>query len=180
MNLKKYEEARAIFDYYDGSHFQMKRDDKYGEYKQYLIPKSIEMQWLQEKKEYAYIKIIECKNMNNVAAYFEKYCHYVNLRKDKKDIFIIWDYILQNEDVLDSNTLYRCVLAYIEVLRFFNKWSGKRRDDVLKILSRMLNKKISVSEDYKEDGKLPDYLNEQGLKSRIIKTLEYWSDSNNK
>lgn len=74
------------------------------------------------------------------------------------------------------NTLYRCVLEYIEVLRFFNKWSGKRREDVLRLLGRMLNKDISISEDYKVKGENLDYINEQKLKSQIIRTIEYWSN----
>lgn len=173
---KNYDLAKVIFDNYDGSYFQMKRDDRYREYKQYSVPKSMEMQWILEKKENAKKYIIKCENMSDVATNFGKYCHYIKLRRDKKDIDIINNYILSHQETLDSYTLYRCVLEYIEVLRFFNKWSGKRREGVLRLLGRILNKDISISEDYKVKGENLDYINEQKLKSQIIRTIEYWSN----
>lgn len=42
MSNKNFEDAKAVFDKYDGSYYQMVRDGQYEKYKRYCVPKSLE------------------------------------------------------------------------------------------------------------------------------------------
>lgn len=45
--------AKELFTSYDGSTFQMYREGKYEEYKQYHVPKEIELEWFREMIDHA-------------------------------------------------------------------------------------------------------------------------------
>ena len=63
MSNKNFEDAKAVFDKYDGSYYQMVRDGQYEKYKRYCVPKSLEKEWLKSKQNAEYKELLRSKNM---------------------------------------------------------------------------------------------------------------------
>ena len=64
MTIKDYNEAKKIFLHYNGSFFNMKREEYLDQYMKFNISKKEERKWLKEKVEKILSKMSEIKNIN--------------------------------------------------------------------------------------------------------------------
>lgn len=176
MNKQKITLAKQIFDTYDGNYYQMMRDGKYEEYKSCKVSKVIERQWMKEKEE-ELIKVLSiCKNNRTIAEAIEKYLHYAAQMKNDSALDFVFDYILENKNDWDTNTLHRGVNALINARTLEKKQCEQKRliEKCIMLLQESLKKDIRISDDYKENGKLPEYLSEIELQNSIQHGIQYW------
>ena len=174
MSTKNFEDAKAVFDKYDGSYYQMVRDGQYEKYKRYCVPKSLEKEWLKSKQNAEYKELLRSKNMYKTAHAFDMYCHFTSLLGDKNGIRIAEEYISDNMTIQDTWTLIREISTYTDLLRAFKAFDHKKKAKIIKFLKELLERNITISDDYKKDGVFPDYLTEEKVREDIVRQIKYW------
>lgn len=174
MSNKNFEDAKAVFDKYDGSYYQMVRDGQYEKYKRYCVPKSLEKEWLKSKQNAEYKELLRSKNMYKTAHAFDMYCHLTSLLGDKNGIRIAEEYISDNMTIQDTWTLIREISTYTDLLRAFKAFDHKKKAKIIKFLKELLERNITISDDYKKDGVFPDYLTEEKVREDIVRQIKYW------
>lgn len=169
-------EAKEIFRYYGGSHFHMARDEVYEHYKSFNISKETENLWLEEMKQEFRRELIQKKNMSEIARVFAKYGDMVSLTSDVKGCYFMLDYIQKNLKFLDSNTLERSINSLLDVVTELLK--DEERKSVIRLsismLKEMLIGTITISDDYMENGMLPNYLTVDKIRNEIQRLINYW------
>lgn len=168
--------AKNIFEKYRGSYFHMERDGVLKEYKSYKIPREIEEMWLKEKEILIKQELLDCTNYKLISEHMELLGHYVVELKDLKELDFMIDYIVKRSFDWDSNTVIRCVNACLSAM---NISKGVRRRNIkdicVNILKESIDRGIFISDDYRENGTLPDYLSRDRLENNIKRAIQYWS-----
>ena len=137
MSNKNFEDAKAVFDKYDGSYYQMVRDGQYEKYKRYCVPKSLEKEWLKSKQNAEYKELLRSKKMYKTAHAFDMYCHFTSLLGDKNGIRIAEEYISDNMTIQDTWTLIREISTYTDLLRAFKAFDHKKKAKIIKFLKEL-------------------------------------------
>lgn len=176
MKLKTTQKAKEIFDRYDGNYYQMKRDEVFDEYKAFSISKDMEEQWMKERKEKIITKLLGSKNNKIIAETFELYGHYVVQTKCTSGLNLMLDFVLDRIKFWDTNTKYRSLKAVISSACVLKDDDEKKQ--VIKrcvmLLKEVANEEIKISDDYMENGVLPDYLCKETLHENIQRTIHFW------
>ena len=177
MDLQDVSCAKEIFYKYNGSFFQMKRDGVYREYKKYMIPREIELQWLDEKKDEIISALLKCTNNKQIADLFAMYGHYAVQERDAVMLDFMLKYVFEHKDTWDTNTVIRninTILSSISIIKDQNTSEVIRK--CITCLEETLRKGIKISDDYIEEGKLPEYLSRERVSANIQGTINYWQE----
>ena len=73
-----------------------------------------------------------------------------------------------------SWTLIREISTYTDLLRAFKAFDHKKKAKIIKFLKELLERNITISDDYKKDGVFPDYLTEEKVREDIVRQIKYW------
>lgn len=173
VNLIK---AKEMFQFYRGNHGFMYHDGVYDEYKSFHVSYEVEYQWLEEMKKEALDELNQATNNKTKAEAFAKYGQLIALLKDVDGLQHMLSYTKSNIDLFDSNTLLRNILMITDTVRAFkdNKLVLKMKKEVLTMLKNALKKPIYISDDYKENGILPDYLTNEKIILNMKNLIKYW------
>lgn len=176
--MKRYDNAKKIFEKYDGNYYQMMRDEEYKEYESYMVPKSIELQWIREKQKAIIEKLTASENYKEIAELFALYGHYAVLIKDNMALDFMMKFLSSHKHDWDDNTIFRNINAVLSTISIVKQFEDKKI--IIKVCKKMLieilNREIKISDDYKENGQLPDYLSEGKLRYNIQNTIQYWEN----
>ena len=179
MKMDKITRARKIFDDYHGSYFHMAREGVLDEYKSYKIPRKMEILWLTEQKNMHKQQLLECENNKMIAEQFSLLGEYVAELHDKKTLNFMVEYVTCHSANWDSNTTLRNINVIFSTYGFII--SDRQKDIIRKKCVEILKESISagiwISDDYKENGLLPDYLFEEELQDKIQRAIQYWSNN---
>ncbi|QSX04822.1 hypothetical protein JYG23_08900 [Sedimentibacter sp. zth1] len=176
MYNKDFVVAKEIFIKYGGSHFHMIREGEYEFYKTLNVSKLLEYEWLKEMQLSLARKINEALNNKLLAENIERYGDISVSMKENEAIQFMIDQLIQKKKFLDTNTILRIINAILDTLKSLSLNLYKKIDiqnEMIKVLKEISNKPIIVSDDYKEDGKLPDYLSKEKLEMSIQNMISY-------
>lgn len=176
MKIQDVSKAKKIFNDFEGSFFQMEREGIYKKYKSYRIPENIENQWRYEKIKKIEQMLLGCKNSKAIIEEFELYGHYAAQMKEETMLEFLLEYINKHQDEWDTNTIIRSVNTIFSLIDII-KYKFKKKEVIqqcIAILEKALKSGISISDDYKENGEIPNYLTTKRLDNNIKIKIEYW------
>ena len=171
-----FNEAKKIFEKYKGNYFQMDRDNILEIYKSYHVPQKLEKEWINDQIFALQDDLKECLNKKKIVEDMELLGHYVSISKNKKGLYYMIQYIDDKKEIIDSNTLLRCINACISNMNFLKE---KDRQVLIGklvwIIKTHLKNDVFISDDYKIDGKFPDYLTTERVKEALCNLINYWA-----
>lgn len=177
MDIETYSEARMIFDEYNGCYFHMERDGKYYKYKEFGVPKEIEIAWIFERRRIITEKLSIAMCKSEIASLFSQYSETVNQINDENGLLFMLKFAKGKRKKLDSFTNVRIVESILNSLGGFDAEHKKNAIiESLELLKDIENTAFCVSDNYKIDGTFPDYLTESKILERISLSIEYWGN----
>lgn len=172
-----YLEAKKIFDWYDGSHFHMVREGDYQKYKEFGVPKEVEMRWISELKKDIVAKLYSEKNEAEIASLFSRYGHKVAQTTDKDGLLFMLEFAKENQKKWDSFTNLGAAKSILNTVNSFDE--KYKRMAIIKSLELLKNIKkaaFRISDSYKEDGVFPDYATENKITERVDSSIKYYEN----
>lgn len=185
MKPTNIEQAKKLFVAYRGSHCHMARegDGIYEDYKKFGIPKKVETEWLRELQEESLAMLKRASNNKLKTEAFWDYADMVSRLHDTDGLQFMLEYIKTNAVFFDSNTLERCASTMLNVIDHFEDdnlenidWKSGASKELLTLLKNELKHPVTVSDDYKENGKLPAYHSIESVHCAIRETIEGWEN----
>ena len=170
------DEAKKMFLKYEGSYYQMLRDEVYDQYKNYNVSKSIEKEWFEEMLTDLRKRIEDEKNKKNLTDYFGRYLSIAVRTKNKDALQYAMTLLRVQKAFLDSNSLFLWINIILNSRSLEDDLLLRQEliEKMLNLLKELLIKPITISEDYKENGEYPDYLTEEILLKKIQNKITYW------
>ena len=166
--------AKEMFRYYKGSHFLMEREGEYTIYKGFNISREIEIEWLKEMQQEALDRFNHEVNIKEKALLFSEYGFIIGLSKDIQGYHFMRDYIRDNVENSDSESLLRNTNAVLNLLNIVNQ--NERKEiikEALEWLRYITNNPISISDDYKVNGVLGEFISEETILSHTKANIEH-------
>ena len=153
--MSNYEEAKKIYFKYNGNFFFMDREGDYEKYKSFNIAKDIEKQWDEEIKQNLMKKINEEKNFNMIRILISAFIDISLNTKNIEGLVYIKDFLLNKNTIFDTKTNMLIVGSIFKWGKHFKKLdliiTTNVMKEVLDILKGLLNKPITISEDYNNE-----------------------------
>lgn len=175
MRNKEYADARLIFDKYHGSHFQMEREGVYTKYKKFEVPKRIERLWLEEEKVSLKNKLAIDQDESEITSLFCQIARIVSQSNDKNGMSYLISFAQNNQLKLDTFSNVMIAEAILNSVSNFDiQYKRAAVFEALKLLKKTSEIKFRVSDSYKENGTLPDYITEDKIIKRIQSDIKYW------
>lgn len=172
------EEAKKIFNSYNGSHFFMYKEDIYKKYKSYQISKETEKEWSIELRN-KYLQIIESeRNESTIINYLISLSLLIDLYKDEEGYVLMLKDIKRKINEVDSFTkimMAEITLDYVHNLDNIKKYE-RDIDFVIDELKKVCSEPIRISEYNLEDGKIPDRMKEEKILIRAQISIAAWKD----
>ncbi len=177
MKKNNIQKAHQIFIEHFGSTFLIERDvnqNLLNEYLSYHITKDLEVDWAISEMNRLEQVLISTHNNAVLSESFWKYGLYVGFLKDTSYVYKMLDFLKRRINVLDSETIFRCVGTIINVSTIATK---NERQLIIKqcvsVLIELLNEPITISEDYLEsDGQQVESVD--SLKQKIKRRINYY------
>lgn len=178
MEAQNFLYAKELFYKYDGNFYQMKRDAVYDIYKNQMVPKELELQWIKEKRDELTKILLECTNCKKIAEAFARYGHYASQLKDEEMFDFMTSYVFEHINNWDINTMYRNINVILSSINIIKTQSRKKEvvSQCAIWLENALNSNAEISDDYREDGVMPAYLSKEKVLANIQATIKYWRD----
>jgi len=177
MEPEKYEKAKELFMAYGGSIFGMARDNEehFCTYKSLDVPYETEIEWRKEIQADVLEQLMQASSNWEKCHLIGEYGYLVESLKDKEGFQFILDYIKGNEDSFDSKTMSICISRVINMVR--NKKDKDKRavvlNEMLLMLKNLLNKPITVSDEYRHSGYiLQESLSVEAIRDSIQRSIE--------
>lgn len=176
MVLSNSLEAEKIFKSYKGSYFHMMRDGELHKYEKFNVSKKTETVWLKELQSEALSALQTTTNKKLTAQYFSEYMDAVVHLKDQDGIFNMMNYLKETYLDLDSNTVLRCINSIQNSIKVIanKKLEAEIITECVNLLKEITQHPITISDDYKENGALPDYLTVDKVKADLARNITYW------
>lgn len=178
--MNKYLYARELFFRYDGSYFQMVREDEFETYKKYNVPLIIEYRWCNQLLHDILTQINTATNNKIIEKGVSRYCSILCNRGNFRRIKPIIQYIVEHAKRLDTFTLCLSIESVFEVVTgmrksiYYRKQCNSISALMICVLEENMNSGITVSNDYIVEGSFPDYLAKDKLKLRILTDIKGW------
>lgn len=156
----------------------MHRNGEYENYKKFGVSREVEYKWLQEIQSEFLSKLKQATNNKSKAEALSDYGDATTLLKDIDGFLFMLEYVRNNAELFDSNTLLRNTHTILNTVGIFQNDSLKSNTikEVLVLLKNALKQPIYISDDYKENGKLPDYLTVEKVTFNIKNAIQYWEN----
>lgn len=175
MGLQNCSCVKEMFHKYEGDFFQMERDGEYQEYKKYKVPRGLELQWIEELKDDLIKILLNCTNHKRIAETFALYGHYAVQTKDEKMFEFMLRYVFEHNKDWDTNTTFRNINVMLSSICILKNQNIKNEivNKCILSLKDILDNGIRISDDYKEKGKMPEYLSTERISANIQGTIKY-------
>lgn len=172
-------EAKKLFEKYQCSHFLMAResDEDYNKYESYKITKEQENLWINDKIEECKNKLVYSNNNSEIARLIELICRYARASVNEKCLLYVAEYMITNHNRLDTNTKVRIANALMNLYNLLvrkDKLSLEVCHDFLCAILHLLKQEkiITISDDYMENGVLPNYLTKDELHNDLLNVIK--------
>lgn len=172
--------ARKLFYYYHGNYYYMAHEGELDKYKSYHISSKIETKWALEFLSERLKKMYASDNMQIIHdllwEYGEMACNY----GDYNALESLVEFSKRRSNNLDTFTLNMGAQAVISISTALCRQRKTPKllsdlshlsQEMLDLLKKNLERGISVSEDYRKNGILPDYLSKDKLEERVKSSL---------
>jgi hypothetical protein len=175
--VQKYEEAKKLYNHYNGSRYFMQHEDDLDKYISFNVPKEIERQWHDEIEMDMLNAIKHERNLEKL----QMFCSNFISITDINGLVFLRNFLLNNSKYFDTFTNIRLVESLFDRMRLFAKMnktiSLKVMKETLCFLSELVKEPIVVSTDYyNENGTKPEYLSKEKLIKRMNSRIKEYSN----
>ena len=153
----------------------MMREGVYEHYKCFGINRDTELEWLRELQAAIIQSLNQTSNNKDKAKLFSEYGDVVAQMNDVQGIHFMLEFIKNNAGSFDSHSILRNVSSILNSIDFINNAKQKSTivKETLSLLKNNLCNPIWVSNDYKENGEMPDYLSKDRVLSNIKQKIKF-------
>lgn len=179
-NKESIKNAKQIFCKYNGSPYQMVRDEVYDTYKEYHIPKQMEMSWANELIE-GYFRAIQNENNERVLiSNLYKLSDIIVNTKNETGYASMMSFIRNNIETYDSFTKVLVAETIVETIRkmHYENFDFKMLDLAINIMKQVLENPIIISEYNLFNGETAMKIKEE-LMERAKEDILKWENHRN-
>ncbi len=176
--MRNIEDAKKIFEQYKGSYFGMAKDEILEQYKSYGVPKELESMWLQESLNQEKERFFTITDKQEMVESIDRIAQYNVRLKDVEGLRSVFEYIISHYALWDTQTALRCMRIYFNNINLYN--ISERKPYIYKgldVLMALKRKEITISDDYIENGVMPNYISEERIKEDIDRMIKGWKQN---